>query len=286
MNRIFRRGTLRRATGFDKRHPLTNGKIWDTIITAAGVVRQMTSFIPFSCFALPDEEAHFFCFSPFLSKKWGERRPGLRPGPIEVGKNLPPLRFGLGGLRPAQQYAVQSGPTGWGRIRVVRTLWISGTFYVAGGSCAASLRAELVGAHLPTLGCEGRSPGKSARRPASEPLASRGSRGIPLACFPPFLMGERGPAGGEKKAPRRRSGRCSVSKKSRRVRRPQAANGDKSCSAATCAWRNILLRLSVCEVYALGVHLVRATDCKPFVEKTLWVFFDSLSKAPMLPGPC
>ena len=58
----------------------------------------------------------------------------------------------------------------------------------------------------------------------------------------------------------------SVSKKSRRVRRPQAANGDKSCSAATCAWRNILLRLSVCEVYAKGVHLVRAPDCKPFVE--------------------
>ena len=28
----------------------------------------------------------------------------------------------------------------------------------------------------------------------------------------------------------------------------------------------------MCEVYARGVHLVRATDCKPFAEKPLWGF--------------
>lgn len=60
INRIFRRGPLRTAAGFDKSHLLTNGKIWYTILLAAGVVRQMTSFIPFSCFALLGDRGAIF----------------------------------------------------------------------------------------------------------------------------------------------------------------------------------------------------------------------------------
>ena len=48
------------------------------------------------------------------------------------------------------------------------------------------------------------------------------------------------------------AGAVSVSKKPRRVRRPQAANQVKSCSAAACTWQNILLALQVWNLSACG----------------------------------
>ena len=90
INRIFRRGPLRTAAGFDKSHLLTNGKIWYTILLAAGVVRQMTSFIPFSCFALLGDRGAIFLWRGKTGCAWVLPRGGKglvekENTPTEVG---------------------------------------------------------------------------------------------------------------------------------------------------------------------------------------------------------
>ena len=62
-------------------------------------------------------------------------------------------------------------------------------------------------------------------------------------------------------------GEPSVSKKPRRVCRPQAANKVRSFSAGACTWQKIPYRLQVCELSAKGGQEVRAADCNPLVKK-------------------
>ncbi len=63
-----------------------------------------------------------------------------------------------------------------------------------------------------------------------------------------------------------------MSKKPRRVCRPQAANKVRSFSAGACTWQKIPYRLQVCELSAKGGQGVRAADCNPLVKKGQWPF--------------
>ena len=58
-----------------------------------------------------------------------------------------------------------------------------------------------------------------------------------------------------------------LSKKPRRVCRPQAANQVRSFSPGACTWAKILLSLQVWNLFAFGEQILRAADCKPFVKK-------------------
>ena len=56
-------------------------------------------------------------------------------------------------------------------------------------------------------------------------------------------------------------------KKPRRVCRPQAANEMESFFAGACTWQKILLSLQVWNLFAFSEQIMRAADCKPFVQK-------------------
>ena len=65
-----------------------------------------------------------------------------------------------------------------------------------------------------------------------------------------------------------------LSKKPRRVCRPQAANQVRSFSPGACTWAKILLSLQVWNLFAFSEQIMRAADCKPFAKKG-FAFFDS-----------
>ena len=67
--------------------------------------------------------------------------------------------------------------------------------------------------------------------------------------FPHHLSNSRAPRS------KKNAGLC-LSKKPRRVRRPQAANQVKSCSAGACTWQNILLALQVWNLSAKGRQIL------------------------------
>ena len=60
-----------------------------------------------------------------------------------------------------------------------------------------------------------------------------------------------------------------LSKKPRRVCRPQAANQERSFSPGACTWAKILLSLHVWNLFAFSEQIMRAADCKPFIPKGL-----------------
>ena len=64
-----------------------------------------------------------------------------------------------------------------------------------------------------------------------------------------------------------------LSKKPRRVCRPQAANQVRSFSPGACTWAKILLSSQVWNLFAPGEQIMRAADCKPFVQKGLCPFW-------------
>ena len=58
-----------------------------------------------------------------------------------------------------------------------------------------------------------------------------------------------------------------LSKKPRRVCRPQAANQVRSFSPGACTWAKILLSLQVWNLSAFSEQIMRAADCKPFIPE-------------------
>ena len=64
-----------------------------------------------------------------------------------------------------------------------------------------------------------------------------------------------------------------MSRKPRRVCRPQAANQMQSFLAGACTWPKILLGLQVWNLFAFSEQILRAADCKPFVQKGLCPFW-------------
>jgi hypothetical protein len=63
-----------------------------------------------------------------------------------------------------------------------------------------------------------------------------------------------------------------LSKKPRRVCRPQAANKMESFFAGACTWQKILLSLQVWNLFAFSEQIMRAADCKPFIKKGFALF--------------
>ena len=73
-------------------------------------------------------------------------------------------------------------------------------------------------------------------------------------------------------------GTCQSVKKPRRVCRPQAANQLRSFAGA-CTWQKILLSLQVWNLFAFSEQIMRAADCKPFVQKGFAFFGQSQPSA-------
>ena len=65
----------------------------------------------------------------------------------------------------------------------------------------------------------------------------------------------------------------SLSKKPRRVCRPQAANEMQSIFCRGVYLAKILLSLQVWNLFAFSEQIMRAADCKPFVQKGLCPFW-------------